>query len=94
MPLFFHSWSHRKRIVASILLASALSFLSFGIFLLEYGVFNFGNSDLPPYRPDTPFEKALDAVWLAVTYGAVLLWLFVIICVIALLFRALKRRLA
>jgi len=49
---------------------------------------------LPPYWPDTPFEKAFDFVWFTVTIGAALLWLFAIIYVIALLFRAVKQRVA
>jgi hypothetical protein len=94
MVLFFHNWSHRKRLGAIVLVAVLLSFLSFAIFFLEYGVLNFGDSDLPPYQPDTPFEKAFNAVWFTVTYGAGLLWLCLIICVIALLSRAIKRRVA
>jgi hypothetical protein len=94
MVLFFHSWSHLKKLGALALVAGLLSFLSFAILFLEYGVLNFGDSDLPPYQPDTPFEKAFDAVWFTVTGGAGLLWLFVIIYVIALLFRVIKQRVA
>lgn len=94
MVSFFHNWSHLKRLGASVLVAVLLSFLSYVVAFLEYGVLNFGDSDLPPYQPDTPFEKAFDAVWFTVTYGAGLLWLCVIIYVIALLFRAIKRRVA
>jgi len=94
MVLFFHSWSHLKKLGALALVAALLSFLSFVILFLEYGVLNFGDSDMPPYQPDTPFEKAFDAVWFTVTGGAGLLWLFVIIYVIALLFRVIKRRVA
>ena len=32
---------------------------------LQWGALNFGDSDLPPYRPNTLFENCLDAVWLA-----------------------------
>jgi hypothetical protein len=94
MVSFFNNWSQSKRLGAFVLVAALLSFLSFAILWLEYGVLNFGDSDLPPYRPDTPFEKAFDAVWFTVTIGAALVWLFVIIYVIALLFRAIKRRVA
>ena len=94
MVSFFHNWSHTKRLGSFILVAALLSFLSFVILSLEYGVLNFGDSDLPPYQPDTPFEKAFDAVWFTVTGGAGLLWLFTIIYVIALLFRGIKRRIS
>ena len=90
----FRNWSHPKRLGASLLAAASFSFLSFAIFLLEYGVLNFGDSDLPPYQPDTLFEKAVDAVWLTFTIGAGLLWLFVIIYVIALLFSAARHSLS
>jgi hypothetical protein len=94
MPTFFHNWSHLKRFGALVLIAALFSFLSFFILFLEYGVLNFGDSDMPPYQPDTPFEKAFDAVWFTVTFGAGLLWLFVAIYAIALLFSAIKRRVA
>jgi hypothetical protein len=94
MVLFFHNWSHLKKLGALALVAVLLSLLSFAILFFEYGVLNFGDSDMPPYQPDTLFEKAFDAVWFTVTGGAALLWLFVIIYVIALLFRVIKRRVA
>ena len=71
-----------------------LSCLSFVILFLEYGVLNFGDSDLPPYQPDTLFERAFDIVWFAVTIGAGLAWLCFIVYVSALLFRVIKRRVA
>jgi hypothetical protein len=94
MLLFFHNWSHLKKLGALALVAVLLSCLSFAILFLEYGVLNFGDSDLPPYQPDTPLEKAFDAVWFTATFGAALLWLCVIIYVIALMFRFIKRRVA
>nr|HXR03647.1 hypothetical protein [Verrucomicrobiae bacterium] len=94
MVSFSNGWSQLKRFGAFVLVAALLSLLSFAILFLEYGVFNFGDSDLPPYWPDTPFEKAFDFVWFTVTIGAALLWLFAIIYVIALLFRAVKQRVA
>ena len=94
MVLFFHSWSHLKKLGALALVAALLSLLSFVILFLEYSELNFGNSEMPPYQPDTPFEKAFDAVWFTVTGGAGLFWLFVIIYVISLLFRFIKRRVA
>ena len=94
MVSFSCGWSQLKRFGAFVSVATLLSLLSFAILLLEYGVLNFGDSDLPPYQPDTPFEKAFDFVWFTVTIGAALLWLFTIIYVIALLFRAVKRRVA
>jgi len=94
MVSFSHGWSRLKRFDAFVLVAALLSILSFAILFLEYGVLNFGDSDMPPYQPDTPFEKAFDFVWFTVTIGAALLWLFAIIYVIAILFRAVKRRVA
>jgi hypothetical protein len=92
MISLFHSKSELKRSGIFVLAAILLSSLSFVILWLEYGVLDFGDSDLPPYQPDTPFEKAFDAVWFTVTIGAGLLWLGVIINVIALLLRAFRRR--
>ncbi len=91
MMSLFHSKSEPKKLVAFVLVAILLSSLSFAILRLEYGLFNFGDSDLPPYQPDAPFEKAFDAVWFTVTIGAGLLWLYIITYVIALLFRAFKQ---
>lgn len=94
MVSFSYSWSQLNGFGAFVSIATLLSILSFAIFFLEYGVLNFGDSDLPPYQPDTPFEKAFDFVWFTVTIGAALLWLSTIIYLIALLFRTVKRRLA
>jgi hypothetical protein len=94
MISLFHSKSESKKIGVFFLVAILLSALSFVILWLEYGVLNFGDSDLPPYQSDTPFEKTFDAVWFTVTIGAGLLWLCVIIYVVALLFRVFKRRVA
>jgi hypothetical protein len=91
MAPFVHNWSQPKRLGLSVLGAVLLSFLSFAILWLEYGVLNFGDSDLPPYLPDTPLEKAVDAIWFAVTIGAGLLWLLVIIYGVTLLSRAFER---
>ena len=77
-----------------ILSAVAMLFLSFFILYLEYGVFNFGDSDLPPYQPDTLFEKVFDGVWFVVTFGAGLLWLCVILYAVVLLSRVFSRRVA
>ena len=92
MVSVFHSWSPLKRLGASVLLAAVLSFLCFAILWLEYGVLNFGDSDLPPYQPDTLFEKVVDVIWYTVTFGAGLTWLFVIVYAITLLFRYFNRR--
>ncbi|HXC99993.1 MAG TPA: hypothetical protein VN048_11680 [Verrucomicrobiae bacterium] len=92
MKLFPDNKSGFKRAGIFALVALFMTLLSFGIVSLEYTVLNFGDSDLPPYRPDTPFERAVDIVWFAVTISAGLLWIFVIIYVIALIFRAFKRR--
>ncbi len=69
------------------LIAIGLTFCSFVILSLEYGVFNFGDSDLPPSQPDTPFEISCDTVWFAATAGAALYWLYAT----ALAFRAVFR---
>jgi len=55
-------------------------------------VVNFPDPDLPPYRPETPFEMAVEAVWDAVTYGAMLLWIWVAYYVIRLFVKAFSRR--
>jgi hypothetical protein len=89
---FFPGWSPFKRLGGSVVLAVVLSFLCFAILELEYGVLNFGDSDLPPYQPDTLFEKVVDALWYAVTFSAGLIWLFVIVYAITLLFKHFKRR--
>jgi hypothetical protein len=91
---FFRNWSHWKRLGASAMVAVLFSFLSFAILFLEFGVLNFGDSDLPPYQPDTPFERASDFVWFLVTIGGGLLWLFVLVYFFSLLFGAIKRHLA
>lgn len=70
------------------LAALLFTFLSFAIFVLEYTVLNFGDSDLPPFQPDTLLEKAVDAVLFAVVITSGLLWIYVI----ALLSRVCKRR--
>ena len=87
----FHNWSQLRRLGAFVLVAALLSFLSFAILFLEYGILNFGDTDLPPFQPNTPLERAFDALWFTVTFGAGLLWLCVIVYAIALLARALKR---
>jgi hypothetical protein len=94
MVSFSRGWPELKRFGAFVLVAVLLSLLSLLILILEYGVLNFGDSDMPPYQPDTPFEKAFDFVLFTVTMGAGLLWLVAIIYVIALLFRAIKRHVA
>src|SRR5689334_4385364 len=76
-----------KRAGSFALIALALTFLAFGIFVAEYTVLNFGDSDLPPYWPDTPFERIVDAILYSVAIAAGIIWLYVI----ALFFRAWKR---
>jgi hypothetical protein len=83
-------WSHLKRLGASAVAAVLLSCSSFAILFLEYGVLNFGDSDMPPYHPDTLFEKVFDAVWFTVTIGAGLFWLFVVAYAVWLLFTTIK----
>ena len=91
---FSQGWSPAKRFGSLALMAVLLSVLCFVILFVEYGMLNFGDSDLPPYQPDTPFEKAFHVVWFTVTIGAALLWLLSIIYGIALLFKAAKRHMA
>jgi hypothetical protein len=87
MMTFFKMMSAWTRVGLLILSAVAMSSLSFVILFLEYGVFNFGDSDLPPYQPDTLFEGVFNVVWFVVTSGAGLLWLCVILYVVVLLSR-------
>ena len=82
--------SNHKRIGRIVLVAISVSFLSFAILWLEYGVLNFGDSDLPPYQSDTPLEKVVDGVWFTVTITAGLLWLYSIALVLRALFRSLR----
>ena len=77
-----------------VVVAVLLSLLCLIIMSLEYGVFNFGDYDLPPYQPDTPFERGFDFVWLVVTIGAGVLWSGVILYAVVLLSRVFRRRLA
>lgn len=94
MARILQNWSGLKRFGLFTVAALLLSFLSWAILFLEYGVLNFGDSDMPPYQPDTPFEKSLDVVWFAITIGAGLLWLFTVIYATALLYSAFRRRMA
>ena len=72
------------------IIALVLTFSAFGIFIAEYTVLNFGDSDLPPYWPDTPFEKTVDVILYTVAIAAGIIWLYVI----GLFIRAWKRRVA
>ncbi len=93
MPML-HSTSEKKKFGVLLFASFVLPCLSFVILFLEYGVLNFGDSDFPPYQPDTLFERAFNIAWFAVTVGAGLAWLCFIIYVSVLLFRAIKRRVA
>jgi hypothetical protein len=55
-------WMPSSRLWVLVLGSVFLSLLSFVIVFLEYGVLNFGDSDLPPYQPDPLFERAFDFV--------------------------------
>ena len=68
--------------------------LSFFILFLEYGVLNFGDSDLPPYQPDTWFETVGKIVWITATIGAVFFWVFTIFYTLVVLCGILKRGLS
>lgn len=94
MAAFLHNWSLWKKFGAFVLLAALFSFLTFAFLFLAFGVFQFGDNDLPPYPRDTPFERAFFLVWFSIMIGAGVLWLFVLIYAIALLSKAIKRCLA
>jgi hypothetical protein len=89
---FSRGWLQVSRLGTFVFLATVVSSLSFFIFLLEYGVLNFGDSDIPPYQPDTPFERAFDFAWVVVSIGAAVLWSGVILSAGVLLFRIFSRR--
>lgn len=88
------SWLPLKRLCGLVLIAVLLSLFSFMIFSLEYGVFKFGDSDLPPYQPDTPFERTFDFVWFVVTIGALVFWSGVFLYPVVLIFKYFSRHLA
>jgi len=94
MTSFSRIWPQPARFGAFVLVATVLSLLSCIILFLEYGVLNFGDSDLPPYQPDTPFERLFDFVWCVVTIGAGVFWSGVIIYAVLLLSRFFGRRMA
>jgi magnesium-transporting ATPase (P-type) len=94
MTTWFKRLAAWKTFGLLILSAVVLSLLSYFMLYLRYGVFDWGDSDFPPYQPETLIEKAFEAICFFVLFGAGLLWLFVISYVIALLFRAIKRRVA
>lgn len=87
-------WLQKARFGAFILLATLFSLLCVVILFLEYGVLNFGDSDLPPYQPDTPFQRAFDFVFGVVTIGAAVFWFGVILYAVILLSRFFRRRMA
>jgi hypothetical protein len=92
MVSFSRGRSRVAKFGAFALVATVLSVLSFAIFSLEFGVLNFGDSDMPPYQPDTPFERTFDFVWFVVTIGAAVVWSGVIFYAVALLSRFFSRR--
>jgi hypothetical protein len=54
----------RKKTLIHLGFGSCLTAVAFVlVFFLEYGVWNFGDSDLPPYQPDTLFENIMDGIW-------------------------------
>jgi hypothetical protein len=91
---FSREWLQAPRFWAFVLVATLLSLLSFLIIFLEYGVLNFGDSDVPPYQPDTTFERIFDFVWCLVTIWAGVFWSGVILYAVVLFFRLFRRRLA
>lgn len=70
IALFSRGLAPAARFGTFVVVAVLFSFLCFVIMYLEYGVFHFGDSDLPPYQPDTPFERVL---WSGVIFYAVVL---------------------
>ena len=95
---FMASFSRGRAPIASfgafVLVAVLLSLSCFTITFLEYGVLNFGDSSLPPYQPDTPFERAFDFIFVVVTIGAGVFWAGVILYAALLLSKFFRRRLA
>ena len=81
-----------KKLGVLAFVTGLLALLCVAISLLEYTVLNFGDSDLPPYQPDTPLERACDEIWFSVTYGAGVLSVWTIAYFIMLLFQAIKKR--
>jgi hypothetical protein len=59
---------------------------------LEWGLLNFGDSDLPPFQPDTLFEKCVDAAWLAAALLLVGLVVYCFKCGVDLILSARNRR--
>ncbi len=94
MASISRGWTPAARFGAFVLVAVLFSFLCFVIMFFEYGVLNFGDSDLPPYQPDTPFERTFDFFWVFVTIGAAAFWSGVIIYAVVLLSRFVRRRMA
>ena len=87
MKLFSNKKADLKKTRWLIIAATFFSFLSFAILFLEYCVFNFGDSDLAPYQPDTLFEKAVNVVWFAVIIISVLLWFSFVASILRALLR-------
>jgi|GEM_PF-5540133 len=77
-----------------IIVAVLVSLSSFFVFFLEYGVFNFGDSDLPPYQPDTPFERTFDFLWFTLTIGAGVAWSVGAFYMVMLLSRFFRRQMS
>jgi hypothetical protein len=90
MASFSRGWSQAARLGALALVATVLSGLSFAISVLEMAL-NFGDNDLPPYQPDTPFEVTFNYALFVVTIGAAVVWSAVIFQVVAFLFRFFRR---
>ena len=91
---FSRGWVPTAKFGTFVLVAVLFSILCFAIMFLEYGVLNFGESDLPPYQPDTPFERVFDFFWFVVTIGAGVFWSGVILYAVVLLSRVFQRRMA
>jgi hypothetical protein len=64
MQPFFDRLSRHKRIVRFVVVAVFVTIVVCFVFPMFEAMLNFGDSDLPPYQPDTPFEKICNGAWL------------------------------
>jgi hypothetical protein len=69
MEPLFDKLSRHIRVGRFIVVALLVLFVGYvAIPCIEYGFLNFGDSDLPPFQPDTTFEKICDGIWLTVIF--------------------------
>jgi hypothetical protein len=53
-----------KRIVRFLIVALCVTGVVYFFLPVVEAMFNFGDSDLPPYQPDTTFERVFERLWL------------------------------